>query len=108
MLYLLNKFAQLAVIGITVATGFTPLDAEARGRRGGHDRSETVSRSSNYVPETDYSTHTLAGVQEVILGLESTLDELDEEKSALRSEGKELRLEIRAIQEEIEFSLDVV
>lgn len=104
----LNKFAQLAAIGITVASSLSPLNAKAKECRNIAARGETSEHASDYAPKTDYSIYTNEEIEEAILDLEVILEELDEEQSALKKERKTLSLNIQAIQAELEFALDIV
>ena len=101
----LTKLAQLAAVGITVATGLMPLDAEARGRK---DRQAKTELAADYVSETDYSAYTTEDIAGTIVELEAEYAEIKEELSALREEGKDLRLTMRTIKSDIKSTEDLV
>ena len=103
-----TKIAQLAAVGITVATGLMPLDAEARGRRGGGDRQARTELSEDYAPETDYSGYSSEEIATTIVSLEAEYEDAREELSSHREEGKDLRLQMKTLEAEIEATEDIV
>ena len=104
----LTKLAQLAAVGITISAGLMPLDAEARGRKGGGGGRCPIQLEEGYAPETDYSGYSSEQILTAIEGLEDELEEDHDEISEHREEGRALRTSIKEKKAAIEATADVV